>query len=107
MLPNINNELPGYENDPVIVTAMKEACHHNLYALANSSAMNGIGANTVIKAHDLPVAVTARNVMIILWVLHIAAVVMWVLGKKKWKKTEAYLNYKTMKLTAKAEKKAK
>ncbi|MBR2311192.1 MAG: glycoside hydrolase family 3 C-terminal domain-containing protein [Oscillospiraceae bacterium] len=97
MLPNINNELPGYENDAVIVNAMREACHHNLYALANSSAMNGIGPDTVIKAQTLPIVSTAWTIMIILWVLHVAAVVMWVLGKNKWKKTEAYLNYKTMK----------
>ena len=107
MLPNINNELPGYENDPVIVTAMREACHHNLYALANSSAMNGIGADTVIKAKELPLVVTVRNIMIVLWVLHAGAVVLWILGKNKWKKTEAYLNYKTMKNALKAEKKEK
>ncbi len=107
MLPNINNELPGYENDPVIVTAMREACHHNLYALANSSAMNGIGPDTVIKTKELPLVTTVRTVMIVLWVLHAGAVVLWILGKNKWKKTEAYLNYKTMKNTLKAEKKEK
>ena len=107
MLPNINNELPRYENDPVIVTAMREACHHNLYALANSAAMNGIGPDTVIKAQTLPLVNTARMIAAILWVLHAAAVVLWILGKNKWKKSEAYLDYKTMKNTLKAEKKAK
>ena len=107
MLPNINNELPGYENDPVIVSAMREACHHNLYALVNSSAMNGIGKDTVIKVHELPIIGTVRTVMIVLWVLHIGAVVLWVLGKAKWKKTEEYLSYKTMKRAIRDEKKAK
>jgi len=107
MLPNINNELPGYENDPVIVTAMREACHHNLYALANSSAMNGIGPNTVIKAQTLPLVTALRIVMVVLWILFVPCAVMWFLGKRKWKKTEAYLNYKTMLATRKAEKKAK
>ena len=107
MLPNINNELPGYENDPVIVTAMRQACHHNLYALANSSAMNGIGADTVIEVHELPMVVTVRTVMIVLWVLHAGMVVLWILGKNKWKKSEAYLNYRTMKQTLRDEKKAK
>ena len=107
MLPNINNELPGYENDPVIVSAMREACHHNLYALANSSAMNGIGPDTVIKAKELPLIGTVRTVMIILWVLFAATLALWILGKKKWKKTEAYLNYQTMKNALKAEKKQK
>ena len=105
MLPNINNELPGYKNDPVIVSAMREACHHNLYALANSSAMNGIGKDTTIRVKELPLVTTVRTVMIVLWVLFAAAVVMWVLGKKKWKKTEAYLDYKTLKATLKQEKK--
>ena len=104
MLPNINNELPGYENDPVMVSAMREACHHNLYALANSSAMNGIGPNTTIDVHELPLIGTLRTVMILLWVLSAGALVMWILGKKKWKKTEAYLDYKTMKQAIKEEK---
>ena len=97
MLPNIVNELPGYENDPVIVTAMREACHHNLYALANSSAMNGIGPDTSIKVHALPIVNTAKIATVVLWVLFVAALVLWILGAKKWKKTEEYLNYKTMK----------
>ena len=105
MLPNINNELPGYKNDPVIVSAMREACHHNLYALANSSAMNGIGANTTIRVKELPLITTIRTVMIVLWVLFAGALVMWIFGKKKWKKTEAYLDYRTMKNTLKQEKK--
>ena len=107
MLPNIVNELPGYENDPVMVTAMRKACHHNLYALANSSAMNGIGPDTQIKAKPLSLVVTANIVMIVAWVLFVGAAVMWFLGKKKWKKTEAYLNYMTLKNTLKEEKKAK
>ena len=107
MLPNINNELPGYEKDAVIVSAMREACHHNLYALANSSAMNGIGPDTTIKAHELPLVVTVRIVMIVMWVLFIGALIPWILGKKNWKKSEAYLNYRTMKNALKAEKKEK
>ena len=104
MLPNINNELPGYENDPVIVSAMRQACHHNLYALANSSAMNGIGPDTQIKVHELPLVGTVRTAMIVMWVLFAACLAMWIVGKKKWKKTEAYLNYKTMKNAIKEEK---
>ena len=106
MLPNINNELPKYENDPVIVSAMREACHHNLYAMANSSGMNGIGPDTVIKAQTLPIVNTARLLAVVFWIVHVAAVVLWILGKNKWKKTEAYLDYKTMKNTLKQEKKA-
>ena len=106
MLPNINNELPGYENDPVIVSAMREACHHNLYALANSSAMNGIGKDTTIRVKELPLVTGVRVAMVVMWLLFAGCLVMWILGKKKWKKTEGYLNYKTMKNTLKQEKKA-
>ena len=107
MLPNIVNELPGYENDPVVVSAMREACHHNLYAMANSSGMNGIGAETTIKAVDLPIVKLVKLLMPIFWVLFAGMTVLWILGRRKWKKSEAYLNYKTMVNTVKAEKKAK
>ena len=107
MLPNIVNELPKYEKDPVIVSAMREACHHNLYALVNSSAMNGIGPNTTIKAKTLPVVIIAFALLILMWALFIPCVIMWVRGKKNWKKTEEYLSYKTMKNALKGEKKVK
>ena len=104
MLWYIVSELPKYENDPVIVTAMREACHHNLYALANSSAMNGIGPDTTIVVKDLPLVTTVRTAMIVTWVLFAAALVLWILGSRKFKKSAGYLDYKTMK---KARKQAK
>ena len=107
MLNNINAELPKYKNDAVIVNAMREACHHNLYALANSSAMNGIGPDTVIKAKTLPAVVIARVLAVTFWVLFAVMLMPWIKGVKKWKKTEAYLSYRTMKQTLKDEKKAK
>ncbi len=97
MLPNINNELPGYENDPVMVAAMREACHHNLYAMANSSVMNGIGPDTVIVAHELPLIGKVRTVFLVCLVLFLGFAVLWVLGSLKLKKTEQYASYKAMK----------
>ena len=41
-----------YENDPVIVTAMKEAMHHNMYTVVNSAAMNGMTAETEIISRE-------------------------------------------------------
>ena len=38
-----------YRDDPIMVSKMREACHYNLYALANSAAMNGIGEDTKVK----------------------------------------------------------
>ena len=101
MLPNINNELPGFEKDPVMVSAMREACHHNLYAMANSSGMNGIGANTTIKAvTPKPVA----TVITLAWIFCVAYVAF--LGLRIWKgiqfkKSEAYTQYKEFKKSAK------
>ena len=94
MLPNINNELPKYKDDPVMVTAMREACHRNLYALVNSSAMNGIGPKTVIKARTLPAVILAWTMMAAAWLLFVIVLILWIKGKKKWHATAAYQDYK-------------
>jgi len=105
MLPNIVNELPDYENDPVIVSAMREACHHNLYALANSSAMNGIGPNTVVKAHTIALRWITPLVAAVLWLLFAGALILWIRGKRNWKRSEEYLNYMSLRNIIRAEKK--
>ena len=96
MLPSIVNELPDYKDDPVIVTAMRRACHHNLYALANSSAMNGIGPNTVVEARILPLRWITPLVAFGLWLLFAGSLFLWIRGKRSWKRTEEYLNYTTL-----------
>ncbi len=105
MLWYITDELPKYKNDPVIVNAMREACHHNLYALANSSAMNGIGANTTIRATELPLVSTVRTVMIICWVLFAVTLGLRIWGGINLRKTEQYIEYSVMKKQIKMEKK--
>ena len=107
MLPNIVNELPKYEKDPVIVSAMREACHHNLYALANSSAMNGIGPNTVVKAKMIQWRWIVPAITAVFWIFAVWTVVLWAKGKKRWKVSEDRLNYLTMKNVIRAEKKEK
>ena len=97
MLWYVTQQLPNYENDPVIVKAMKEACHHNLYALANSSAMNGIGPDTVVKKITPPILVAVRIVSIVAGILAAGAIPLWVLGSLKLKKTEAYTEWKSTK----------
>ena len=106
MMPYIVNELPKYEKDPVVVTAMRQACHHNLYALANSSGMNGVGANTTIRAHETGLVIACRIIAPVCWALFAFFVVMWSRGTKKWKKTEEYLDYRTLKNTLKEEKRS-
>ncbi len=102
MLPYITNQLPNYENDPVIVTAMRNACHHNLYALANSSGMNGIGKDTVVKVVKPQILVTLLIATIVIAVLLVGFIALWILGSKKLRKTEAYANYKAAKKQRKA-----
>ena len=93
--------LAGYENDPVAVSAMREACHHNLYAIANSQAMNGIGAKTTIKAVQPGVIGTCKTAAIILSAIFVASLVMWILKVRKFKQTEAYAIYKEFKKSLK------
>ncbi len=94
--------LAGYENDPVAVNAMREACHHNLYAIANSCGMNGVGPNTTIKVLQPSIIGTVRTAAIVFVVIFVAAFVLKVVQKKKFKKSEAYANWKAFKKAKKA-----
>lgn len=94
MMPYVTQGLPKYKNDPVIVAAMREACHHNLYAIANSCGMNGVGRDTTIK-------VTEPNVVTQVMIINCAAaffllvcVVMWILGARRLRRTPEYAAWK-------------
>ncbi len=102
MLWYVTEQLPEYENDPVIVTAMREACHHNLYSIANSNGMNGMGPDTTIKITELKVITICKTVAIVFGILFVIGAVMWTLGGRKFKKTEAYKDYKAYKAAKKA-----
>ena len=93
--------LPQYENDPVAVSAMREACHHNLYAIANSQAMNGMGAETTVKAVTPRIIKTCKMAMIVLCVAAVASNVILFVKVRKFKKSEAYASYKAFKKTLK------
>ena len=99
MLPNIVNQLPKYKNDPVIVSAMREACHRNLYALANSCGMNGVGPNTTVKAKTIGLVVTFNVLAIITTLGFAGCLTMYILKKYKYVQTE---EYKTAKANLKA-----
>ena len=104
MLWYVTEQLKDYEKDAVVVSAMREAAHHNLYALANSSGMNGVGENTTVKMTQ-PVIIPITIVLAVVTGVGFAATtVMWVIANKKFKKTEEYLSYRTMRLARKAEK---
>ena len=93
--------LAQYENDPVAVSAMREACHHNLYAIANSQAMNGIGADTTIKVIEPEVIGMCRTAVIVLSAIFVVSLVMWIRKVNKFKKTEEYAAYKEFKKSLK------
>lgn len=96
--------LAQYEKDPVAVAAMREACHHNLYAIANSQAMNGIGANTTIVETEPIVKTMCKILSCGFWFLFVLSLVIWILKVRKFKKTEAYTSYKEFKKELKAAK---
>ena len=106
MLPYVTNQLPNYENDAVVVTAMREALHHDLYALANSSGMNGVGANTVIKT-KIPIVITFCMIIACAGAFFtLVFLVLYIIGGRKLKKSEQRKAYVAAKKAYKAAKKA-
>ncbi len=97
MLPYVVNQLPDYEDDPVVVTAMREAMHHNLYALVNSSAMNGVGEGTTIRLVELKIITVLRWLAIVAAAAFAGCLVMWIRGAKRWKATEEYRGWRELK----------
>ena len=94
----------GYGDDPVVVNAMREACHRNLYAIANSQAMNGIGVSTRV-VEKTTIAETVCTILACgLAFFTIVFAVMWTIKVKKFKKTEEYISYKEFKKSLKANK---
>ena len=49
-LDDLKATVGGENPDPVVVNALVEAMHHNLYTIINSAAMNGVGPDTVVVA---------------------------------------------------------
>ena len=76
---------------------MREACHHNLYAMANSSGMNGIGADTVVKRVTPGIISKVQTAAIASGVLLVLFAALWIRGAKKFRKTEEYAAWKTLK----------
>ena len=93
----ITEQLPEYENDPVVVAAMKEACHQNLYAILNSCGMNGVGPDTTIKETEPIVQTVCRIGAIGFPILFVVSLVLWIVKVNKFKKSEAYISYKEYK----------
>jgi len=100
MLPYVVNILPKYEDDPVIVTAMREASHRNLYAVANSCGMNGVGPDTVVNQKTLIIETVVMTLMILFIALFVASLAMFIINKIKFKKTDVYKEYQALRKKA-------
>lgn len=97
MMPYVTNLLPKYKNDPVIVAAMRESCHRNLYAIANSAGMNGVGADTTIKMTQPKIITIVKVLAVIFSILFVVSLVLWILKKRNFKKSEEYTSYMSYK----------
>ena len=105
MLWYVTDQLPNYKDDPVVVTAMVEAAHYNLYALANSSGMNGMGPETTIEVARLIIQDVADIMIVAGAILAIVSYVLWIVGSVKIK--DERKAYKLAKCNLKTAKKAK
>ena len=79
------------------INAMREACHHNLYALANSSGMNGVGPNTTVSPTRPMVVTIAQIIACAAIFFMLLSAVLWILGVRKFRKTEEYKAYREFK----------
>ena len=70
-LDDLKATVGGENPDPVVVNALVEAMHHNLYTIINSAAMNGVGPDTVVVAVQPKIVDTVTTAAIVLGVLGI------------------------------------
>lgn len=103
---NGQGRLPEYKNDPVVVTAMREAVHADLYATANSCGMNGVGEATTIRLTKPIVLHVVKALSIGFSVLLVVSVTLWIVKSKKFKKTEIAVEYKEFRKSLKEKKQA-
>ena len=75
-----------YEDDAVIVNAMREASHRDLYAMANGAGMNGVGPNTEIKAKELPALTFVKVLTAVFVVLFVLSLTLTIVKTKNYKK---------------------
>ena len=101
---DLKETVGGSNPDPIVVNALVEAMHHNLYTIINSAAMNGVGENTTVKQITPAIIRTVKTVTMVLGILSLAFIALWILGARKLRKTEQYAAYKAAKKAYKASK---
>ena len=58
---------------------------------------DGIGADTVVKAVTPSLITTCKTAAIVLWAVFAVSLVLWIVKKNKFKKSEAYTSWKEYK----------
>ena len=101
---DLKETVGGTDPDPVVVNALVEAMHHNLYTIINSAAMNGMGENTTVRAATPRILDLVEKITIGVGVAAFLFIVMWILGSRKLRRTEEYRAYKAAKKAYKANK---
>ena len=104
---DLKETIGGEDPDPVVVNALVEAMHHNLYTIINSAAMNGMGKDTVVRQTTPALLRTLKTVTMVLGVLSVIFIALWIVGSRKLRKTPEYAAYKTAKRNYKQSKKSK
>lgn len=77
---NRRNQLNAYRNDPYVMTKLREACEHIVYAVANSAAMNGVSADATIRSVTPWWQATLIAVTVVFGAVALGSVAMWVLN---------------------------
>lgn len=80
MLWYATDALEKSANDPVVVNAMVEAMHHNLYALANSSGVNKLGKDTTVKRSSLILINICQIASWVLGAIAVISIILWIRG---------------------------
>ncbi len=88
------------EVDSALINTLREICHRNLYRIANSPAMNSVDTQMWNPGNFW----IMRGAMLLSWALFSVFVLGWISSRGRWKRTEEYLSYKTLKTTAREEK---
>lgn len=77
---NRRNQLNAYRNDPYVMTKLREACEHIVYAVANSAAMNGMSPDAIVRSITPWWEATLIAVTVVFGVVALGSVAMWVLN---------------------------
>jgi beta-glucosidase len=76
---------------------MREACHHNLYALANSSGMNGLGPDTTVQSVRPGILTGLLAAAVLCAALAAVGGALWFRGSQRLRATEEYAAWKAWK----------